>query len=83
MGKTKNDSWLCNNGNFMLEKPAKKRKKVKGYIPLAATHFQQLNLAPVISRAQKANSWKWGESRERREVFMGVSKEYCVKYLQK
>ena len=78
-----NGSWLCNNGNFMWEQPAKKRKKVRGYIPLTATCFHQLNLTLVISRAQTADSWKWEGGRKRRKVFMGVSESYCVKYLCK
>lgn len=29
-GENENGSWLCNNGNFMLEQLAKKRKRSEG-----------------------------------------------------
>lgn len=66
---------------FYIRAAGKEKEKVKGYIPLAATCFHPLNLTLVISRAQTADSWKWGRGRKRREVSRGVSKEYCVKYL--
>lgn len=65
---------------FYIRAAGNEKEKVKGYIPLAATCFQQLNLTLVISRAQTADS---GERAERRVVFMGASEEYCEKYLGK
>lgn len=47
---------------FYIRAAGNEKEKVKGYIPLAATCFHQLNLTLVISRAQTADS---GERAER------------------
>jgi len=64
---------------ILCESSRQRKKKVRGYIPLTATCFHQLNLTLVISRAQTADSWKWEGGRKSRKVFMGVSERYCVK----
>lgn len=53
---------------FYIGAAGKEKEKVKGYIPPAAKCFHQLNLTLVMSRAQIADSWKWGRGRKRREV---------------
>lgn len=83
MGKTKNGSWLYNNGNFILEQPAKKRKRSKSTFLLLQHVFTSWTSPLWLAELRQLIAGSGERGRKRREVFKGVSKEYYVKYLQK
>lgn len=81
MGKTKNGSWLCNNGNFILEQPAQKEKGQRVHSS-CSNMFSPVEPHPCDQQSSRQLTVGSGERAER-EVFMGTSKEQCVKCLQK